>query len=318
MKIVVLDGYTLNPGDLSWDDLSALGELTVFEHSIEDQVLERAAGAEILMTNKCPITAAHLAQLPDVRYIGVQATGFNVVDIEAARARDIPVCNVPTYGTMSVAQMVFAHILRFTQRVEHHAATVREGRWATCRDFCYWDYPLVELGEKIMGIVGFGRIGRRVSELAHAFGMEVVTYTQDGEPPIAADHVRVVELEELFRISDVISLHCPLTPKTDKIVNAERLALMKPTALIVNTSRGPLIDEEALAAALNEERIAGASLDVLAVEPPAADHPLYHTKNCCITPHIAWATGGARKRLLDTVAENVRAFLDGNPQNVVN
>jgi len=219
---------------------------------------------------------------------------------------------------MSVAQMVFAHVLHFTQNVGHHAQTVTEGRWAANRDFCYWDTPLVELGELIMGIVGFGRIGRRVSELAHAFGMEVVTYTRDGEPPIAADHVRVVELDELFQTSDVISLHCPLTPTTEGIVNAERLAQMKSSALLVNTSRGPLIDEAALLTALQEGRIAGAGLDVLAVEPPSADHPLYGAPNCYITPHIAWATGAARKRLLGTVIDNVQAYAQGKLQNVVN
>lgn len=318
MKIVVLDGHTLNPGDLSWDGLAALGDLTVHDHATAEHVVPRAAGAQILLTNKCPVRREHLRQLPDLRYIGVLATGYNIVDVAAARERGIPVCNVPTYGTMSVAQMVFAHVLHFTQRVDHHAATVRAGRWAGCRDFCYWDYPLVELGGLVMGIVGFGRIGRRVCELAHAFGMEVVTYSRDGEPPIAADHVRIVELDDLFRTSDVVSLHCPLTPATERIVNAQRLALMKPTALLINTSRGPLIDEAALAAALNEGRIGGAGLDVLAVEPPAADHPLYTAKNCAITPHIAWATGAARRRLLDTVVDNVRAFLQGRPEHVVN
>lgn len=318
MKIVVLDGHTLNPGDLSWDRLDALGDLTVHEHSTADQVVERAAGADVLLTNKTPVGREQIEQLPDLRYIGVLATGYNIVDVVAAREREIPVTNVPTYGTMSVAQMVFAHILHFTQNVGHHAKTVQEGRWAANRDFCYWDTPLVELGELIMGIVGFGRIGRRVSELAHAFGMEVVTYTRDGEPPIAADHVRVVELDELFQTSDIISLHCPLTPSTEGIVNAERLAQMKSSALLVNTSRGPLIDEAALLAALQEGRIAGAGLDVLAVEPPSADHPLYHAPNCHITPHIAWATGAARTRLLSTVIDNVAAYAQGKLQNVVN
>ena len=317
MKIVVLDGYALNPGDLNWDGLAALGDLTVHEHSTADQVVKRAAGAEVLLTNKCPVGAEQISALPDLRCIGVLATGFNIVDVESARARDIPVVNVPTYGTASVAQMVLAHILRLTQNVGHHAGTVSEGRWAANRDFCYWDTPLVELENLTLGIVGFGRTGGRVAELARAFGMNVVVATRDGRAP-DTDSVRTVGLDELFRISDIISLHCPLTPATEGIVSAERLASMKSTAFLVNTSRGPLVDEAALLAALNEERIAGAGLDVLAVEPPKANHPLYTAKNCYITPHIAWATGAARTRLLATVVDNVRAYAAGDAQNVVN
>ena len=316
MKIVVLDGYALNPGDLNWDGLAALGDLTVHEHSTADQVVERAAGAEVLLTNKCPVGAEQISALPDLRCIGVLATGFNIVDVEAARARNIPVVNVPTYGTASVAQMVLAHILHLTQNVGHHAGTVSEGRWAANRDFCYWDTPLVELENLTLGIVGFGRIGGRVAKLARAFGMNVVVATRDGRAP--DNSVRTVDLDELFRISDIISLHCPLTPATEGIVSAERLAAMKSTAFLVNTSRGPLVDEAALLAALNEERIAGAGLDVLAVEPPKANHPLYTAKNCYITPHIAWATGAARTRLLATVVDNVRAYAAGEAQNVVN
>jgi len=316
MKIVVLDGYALNPGDLNWDGLAALGDLTVHEHSTADQVVERAAGAEVLLTNKCPVGAEQISALPDLRCIGVLATGFNIVDVEAARARNIPVVNVPTYGTASVAQMVLAHILHLTQNVGHHAGTVSEGRWAANRDFCYWDTPLIELENLTLGIVGFGRIGGRVAELARAFGMNVVVATRDGRAP--DNSVRTVDLDELFRISDIISLHCPLTPATEGIVSAERLAAMKSTAFLVNTSRGPLVDEAALLAALNEERIAGAGLDVLAVEPPKANHPLYTAKNCYITPHIAWATGAARTRLLATVVDNVRAYAAGEAQNVVN
>jgi glycerate dehydrogenase len=316
MKIVVLDGYALNPGDLNWDGLAALGDLTVHEHSTADQVVGRAAGAEVLLTNKCPVGAEQISALPDLRCIGVLATGFNIVDVEAARARNIPVVNVPTYGTASVAQMVLAHILHLTQNVGHHAGTVSEGRWAANRDFCYWDTPLIELENLTLGIVGFGRIGGRVAELARAFGMNVVVATRDGRAP--DNSVRTVDLDELFRISDIISLHCPLTPATEGIVSAERLAAMKSTAFLVNTSRGPLVDEAALLAALNEERIAGAGLDVLAVEPPKANHPLYTAKNCYITPHIAWATGAARTRLLATVVDNVRAYAAGEAQNVVN
>ena len=316
MKIVVLDGYALNPGDLNWDGLAALGDLTVHEHSTADQVVERAAGAEVLLTNKCPVGAEQISALPDLRCIGVLATGFNIVDVEAARARNIPVVNVPTYGTASVAQMVLAHILHLTQNVGHHAGTVSAGRWAANRDFCYWDTPQVELENLTLGIVGFGRIGGRVAKLARAFGMNVVVATRDGRAP--DNSVRTVDLDELFRISDIISLHCPLTPATEGIVSAERLTAMKSTAFLVNTSRGPLVDEAALLAALNEERIAGAGLDVLAVEPPKANHPLYTAKNCYITPHIAWATGAARTRLLATVVDNVRAYAAGEAQNVVN
>jgi glycerate dehydrogenase len=316
MKIVVLDGYTLNPGDLSWSELEGLGDVSLYEHSTADQVVERAAGAEILLTNKTLVSRDALASLPQVRYIGVLATGFNIVDVEAARERDIPVCNVPTYGTASVAQAAIAHVLNLTQRIGDHAVAVAANRWAECRDFSFWDHPLVELEGQIFGVVGLGRIGRRTAELAHAFGMQVVAHTRT--PDRDLDWVEYVDVDELFRRSDVISLHCPLTPETEGIVSAERLALMKPTAFLVNTSRGPLVDEQALREALETGQLAGAGLDVMAVEPPDADHPLYTARNCYVTPHNAWATGAARKRLLDTVVDNVRAFLQGQPQNVVN
>ena len=317
MKIVVLDGYTLNPGDLSWGRLETLGECTVYDRTAPEDVVERAGEAEIVLTNKTILSADVIRRLTRLRYIGVLATGYNVVDVEAAGERGIPVTNVPSYGTRSVAQMVFAHLLNLTQHVAHHAGTVREGRWAACPDFCYWDMPLFEIAGLTLGIVGFGRIGRAVAGLARAFGMKVIVYDVI-VPAEMPDGCRMAELEEVFRDADVLSLHCPLTPRTEKLVNAERLALMKPTAFLINTSRGPLIDEPALAKALNAGRLAGAGLDVLSAEPPAADNPLLTAKNCYITPHIAWATRSARQRLLSIAIDNVAAFVAGKPQNVVN
>ena len=317
MKIVVLDGYTLNPGDLSWDGLAALGDLEIHEFSTPDQTVPRARDAEIVLTNKTVLSAEVLDQLPKLQYIGVLATGYNVVDLEAARARNVPVTNIPTYGTNSVAQMVFAHILNFTQRVGYHADTVRQGRWSTSRDFCYWDHPLVELDGQTMGLVGFGRIGQRTGQLARAFGMKLLAHDPIAEP---ADHpdVEFVEVNELFERSDFVSLHCPLTDDTHHLVNAQRLRRMKPTAFLVNTSRGPVVDEPALAAALEQGQIAGAGLDVLEVEPPRDGNPLFQVETCVITPHISWATRGARARLLDTAVDNVVSFLGGSPTNVVN
>lgn len=316
MKIVVIEGHTLNPGDLSWEPLKALGECTIYDRTPSATVVPRCRDAEIVLTNKTVFNAEIYTQLPKLRYLGVMATGYNVIDIAAARRQGVAVTNVPIYGTASVAQMVFAHLLNLTQRVAHHHQTVAAGRWARSPDFCYWDFPLVELRDLTMGILGLGNIGRAVAKIALGFGMNIIFHTRT--PPPAAEGMRPVDLATLFRESDVLSLHCPLTGETRHIVNAGRLALMKPTAFLINTSRGPLIDESALLAALNSGRIAGAGLDVLAVEPPAADHPLYAAKNCFITPHIAWATGASRQRLLDQVVENVRAFLNGRPQNVVN
>jgi len=316
MNIVVLDGYTLNPGDLSWAPLEALGDCRVFDRTAPGDVLARAAGAEIVLVNKVELPAETIAQLDELRYIGVLATGYNIVDAEAARRRGIPVTNVPVYGTRSVVQMVFAHLLNLTQHVAHHAETVRSGRWAACEDFCYWDRPLIELDGLTMGIVGFGRIGRAVADLAIALGMNVLVF--DVRAVAAPEGVRLVELDEVFRAGDVVSLHCPLTPETRGLVSAQRLAMMKPTAFLINTARGPLVEEQALADALNAGRIAAAGLDVLAVEPPPADNPLIAARNCFITPHIAWAAQAARRRLLQTAIENVEAFLNGRPQNVVN
>jgi len=317
MKIVVLDGYTLNPGDLAWKDLEALGSCAVYDRTPAELTVERANGAEIVLTNKTVLSADIIERLEQLQYIGVLATGYNVVDVEAARKRGIPVANVPTYGTESVAQMVFAHLLNLAQHVAHHAETVKAGRWSACPDFCYWDTPLIELQGLTMGIIGLGRIGRAVARLARAFGMKVIAYDVTTPSPLP-EGCKMVGLDDIFRRADVVSLHCPLTPQTDCLVNKERLALMKPTAFLINTSRGPLIDEQALAEALNDGKIAGAGLDVVATEPPAQDTPLLKAKNCYITPHIAWATRAARKRLLQIAVENVTAFLDGRPQNVVN
>ena len=308
MKIVVLDGYTLNPGDLSWDALRELGSCEIYDRSAPDEIVPRSTSAEIVLTNKVKLNGEYMSSVPTLKYIGVTATGYNIVDVAAARERKVIVTNVPTYGTQSVAQMTFALLLELTQHVGHHAQTVREGRWTRSPDFCYWDYPLIELDGLTLGIIGFGRIGKMVGQLAEAFGMKVLTYSR--KQPVA-------EMETLFRRSDIISLHCPLTPQTEHLVNEERLAWMKPTAFLLNTSRGPLIDESALAKALNEGRIAGAGLDVLAVEPPTADNPLLRAKNCLITPHIAWATRAARSRLMEAVVENVRAYLTGESKNVV-
>jgi glycerate dehydrogenase len=316
MKIVVLDGYTLNPGDLSWDALEALGDTTIHEYSAADDVVPNAQGADIIMPNKAVISREVIEQLPDLKYIGVQATGFNVIDLEAASEKNIVVTNIPTYGTPSVGQMVFAHLLNLTQRVAHHAETVREGRWASCRDFCYWDFPLTELMGLTMGIVGYGRIGQRTGDIARAFGMKVLAHDEYIKPADFPD-AEFVSVDEIFKRSDAISLHCPLTPETDKLANATRLALMKPTAFLINTSRGPLVDDQALADALNAGTLAGAGLDVLSVEPPPMDNPLITAKNCFITPHIAWATRSARSRLLNTLVENAKAWIDGKPQNVV-
>lgn len=308
MNIVVLDGYTLNPGDLSWDALRELGSCEIYDRSAPDEIVPRSTSAEIVLTNKVKLNGEYMSSVPTLKYIGVTATGYNIVDVAAARERKVIVTNVPTYGTQSVAQMTFALLLELTQHVGHHAQTVREGRWTRSPDFCYWDYPLIELDGLTLGIIGFGRIGKMVGQLAEAFGMKVLTYSR--KQPVA-------EMETLFRRSDIISLHCPLTPQTEHLVNEKRLAWMKPTAFLLNTSRGPLIDESALAKALNEGRIAGAGLDVLAVEPPTADNPLLRAKNCLITPHIAWATRAARSRLMEAVVENVRAYLTGESKNVV-
>ena len=310
MKIVVLDGYALNPGDLSWTGMEALGELTVYERTSPSDVLERSAGAEVLITNKTVITAEHMAALPQLKYIGVLATGYNVVDIDEARNRGIVVTNIPAYSTASVAQMVFAHVLNITQRVGYYATENANGRWTNSVDFCYWDTDLVELDGKKMGIVGLGNIGRATARIAQAFGMEVLVVTSK-EQSALPEGMKKVTLDELFAQSDVVSLHCPLTPDTKEMVNAARLQTMKPSAILINTGRGPLVNEQDLADALNGVRIAAAGLDVLSVEPSVTGNPLLGARNCFITPHIAWATKEARIRLMDIAVNNLKSYQEG-------
>lgn len=310
MKIVVLDGYALNPGDLSWTGMEALGELTVYERTSPSEVLERSAGAEVLITNKTVITAEHMAALPQLKYIGVLATGYNVVDIDEARNRGIVVTNIPAYSTASVAQMVFAHVLNITQRVGYYATENANGRWTNSVDFCYWDTDLVELDGKKMGIVGLGNIGRATARIAQAFGMEVLVVTSK-EQSALPEGMKKVTLDELFAQSDVVSLHCPLTPDTKEMVNAARLQTMKQSAILINTGRGPLVNEQDLADALNEGRIAAAGLDVLSVEPSVTGNPLLGARNCFITPHIAWATKEARVRLMDIAVNNLKSYQEG-------
>ncbi len=314
MRIVVTDGATLNPGDLSWGALGEFGELMVYPGSTPEETIERCASAEVAITNKVVFDQRTIDALPELKYIGVTATGYNVIDIAAADNRGIVVTNVPTYGTDSVAQMVFALLLELTQHVGHHSQTVRDGKWSRASSFCYWDYPLVELSGLTMGIVGCGRIGQAVARLAQAFGMNVLGYDA---LPFACEGVGSVDMDTLLAQSDVVSLHCPLTPDTQGLMNSARLSLMKQSSLLINTSRGHLVCEQDLADALNAERIAGAGLDVLAVEPPKPDNPLLTAKNCIITPHIAWATRSARQRLLQTTIDNLAAYVEGKPQNVV-
>ena len=316
MKIIVLDGYGLNPGDLTWKGFEELGELTVYDRTSPSELLERAAGAEALVTNKTLITSENMDALPDLKYIGVLATGYNVVDIDAAKARGIVVTNIPAYSTASVAQMVFAHFLNITQRVGYYADENKQGRWTKNADFCYWDTHLVELQGKKMGIVGFGNIGQATARIAQAFGMEVCVYSSKPQFALPSG-IKKMELDELFGECDVVSLHCPLTPDTKEMVNAERLSKMKPNAILINTGRGPLINEQDLADALNEGKIAAAGLDVLSVEPSVEGNPLLGARNCFITPHIAWATLEARTRLMDIAVQNLKSYQKGQIVNNV-
>jgi len=317
MKIVVLDGYALNPGDLSWDALGALGELQVFDRSAEDQIVARAHDAEIVLTNKTRLPVQILRQLTSTRYIGVLATGYDIVDVNAARELNISVTNIPTYGTASVAELTFALLLELCHHVGLHGEAIRAGEWSRSADFSFWKTPLVELAGKTIGLIGLGQIGRRVAELAVAFEMRVIAADAIRSPVPDWPGFQWCEVDELLRQADVVSLHCPLLPQTRGVINAKSLALMKPSAFLINTSRGPLVVEADLADALNNGRLAGAALDVLSSEPPSPDNPLLRAKNCIVTPHIAWATKEARTRLLDMVVANLRAFLDGRPVNVV-
>ena len=316
MTIVILDGYALNPGDLSYDNLRQFGTLKVYDRTTPEQVIERAKDADVILINKVVLGEHEFAQLPHLRYIGVQATGYNVVDVEAARKHNITVTNIPAYSTASVAQMVMAHLLNITQSVDYYAQQNRAGRWTKSPDFCYWDNSPIELAGKQMGIIGFGRTGSAVAQLAQAFGMKIATHTSKPQEELP-EGVEKLLLDELFATSDVLSLHCPLTPTTRHLVNAERLALMKPTAILINTARGPIVDEQALTNALNSGALHAAGIDVLCEEPPVKSSPLLTARNCFVTPHIAWATLEARTRLLQICEANLRAFIEGQPQNVV-
>lgn len=317
MNITILDGYTLNPGDLSWKPLTDMGNLTVYDRTPAGKTVERAKGSDAIFTNKVLISREIIEQLPELRFIGVLATGYNVVDVEAAREAGIVVCNIPAYSTNSVAQMVFAHILNFTQRVGLHAQQVGTGKWSIHHDFCFWSTPQTELAGKTLGIIGFGRIGQQVANIGDAFGMKIIFHNRSTKMEIPS-HLRQLSLEEVFSKSDFLSINCPFTNENAGFVNAETLGLMKQTAFLINTGRGPLINEQDLADALNNERIAGAGLDVLSTEPPKPDNPLLTAKNCFITPHIAWATLEARTRLMQIAADNLKAFMKGKPENVVN
>ena len=315
MNIVVLDGYTTNPGDCSWDSVAEFGSLEVFDRTAVQEIQRRAGNAEVILTNKTPLSAEILAELPHLKLISVLATGVNVVDLEAAGARGITVCNVPGYSTPNVAQAVFALLLELTNQTALHAAEVRDGSWSSCPDFCFWRGELVELDGRTLGLVGYGAIGQAVAAVGRALGMDVLAARRKSS--VSAEGVTYTDVDTIFRESDVVSLHCPLTSETKELVNATRLSVMKPTAYLINTSRGGVIHEQDLADALNEERIAGAGLDVLSVEPPPVSNPLLTAKNCLITPHIAWASRAARQRLIEATSENVRGFVDGSPQNVV-
>ena len=316
MKIVVLDAFTANPGDLSWQALHNLGDVTIYERTTAEQVVERAADAGAILINKVEITDAVMSQLPRCRYIGVLATGYNVVDIEAAHRRGITVTNVPAYSTASVAQMVWAHILSFASPIAHYSAEVSAGKWSACPDFSYISAPVVELAGKTIGIVGMGRIGTAVAKIAIAMGMRVVAVTSKTAQQLPTG-VEPVSLEQLLSTSHIVTLHCPLTPGTRHLINHNTLRLMKPEAILINTGRGPLIDEEALADALHHGIISGAGLDVLAEEPPQSSNPLLHAPNCHITPHIAWASLEARSRLITIATANVEAWLASTPRNTV-
>lgn len=318
MKIVILDGYTENPGDLSWEAFEKQGDLTVYPRTPAEQIRERIKDAEIILTNKTPISRETLNACPKIRYIGVLATGYNVVDTAAAKERGIPVCNIPTYGTDAVGQFAVGLLLEICHHIGHHAQAVKEGRWASSPDWCFWDYPLIELAGKTMGIIGFGRIGQTTGRLAQALGMNVLAFDASPNPSLEHASCRFCGLDELLANSDVIALHCPLFPETEGIINRETIRKMKDGVILINNSRGPLIVEQDLADALNSGKVYAAGLDVVSTEPIRPDNPLLTAKNCLITPHISWAPKESRQRLMDIAAANLEAFLSGAPVNVVN
>lgn len=317
MKIVVLDGYALNPGDLSWDGIRRFGEVVVYDRTATEEILSRAKDADVLFTNKTPIREDVISQLSQLKFIGVLATGYNIVDVGAATQKGVIVSNIPDYGSYSVAQLTMALLLELCHHVQRHSDTVRQGKWAASKDWCYWDYPLVELAGKSIGIIGFGNIGQKVADMASAFGMNIIGSSRRRSDQSHRKNFTWMEIPELLAESDVVSIHCPLTRETKGLVNARSLTTMKRSAFLLNTSRGPIIEDADLAAALNDGIIAGAGIDVLSIEPPAADNPLFAAKNCIITPHIAWATTEARTRLMASAVENLRAFVNGAPINVV-
>jgi glycerate dehydrogenase len=323
MKIVVLDGYTLNPGDLSWAGLEELGDLTVYDRTVFDRsndnlIIERIGDAQIVFTNKTPLPREVLSKVPNVKYIGVLATGYNIVDIEAAKELGITVTNIPTYGTDSVAQMVFAHLLEICHHVAAHSDAVKNGEWTNNVDWCFWKYPLIELAGKTMGIIGYGRIGQAVGRVAQAFGMKVLANDKYPNKDLESDTLKYVELDELLANSDVISLHCPLFEENKGMINKDSIAKMKDGVIIINTSRGPLIVEDDLAEALNSGKVYAAGLDVVSTEPIKADNPLLKAKNIFLTPHMSWAPKESRQRLMDIAVNNLKQFLEGSPVNVVN
>lgn len=318
MNIVVLDGYALNPGDLSWDGLKQLGQVTIYDRSSQDEVLERVKDADIILTNKTPITEAVLDAAPNLKYVGVLATGYNIVDIEACRKRNIPVTNVPAYSTNAVAQLVFAYLLEIGHHVTHHTEAVMAGEWTNNKDFSFWNYPLIELEGKMIGIIGFGSIGIRVSEIAQAFGMNVLVWSRTKKPEYENERLRFVSLDELYEKADVITVHVPLTKDTENLIDQQAIEKMKDGVILINTARGGIINEQDLTDALNSGKVYAAGVDVVTKEPIEADNPLLQAKNLFITPHIGWAPKEARIRCINIVVDNVKAFIDGKPQNVVN
>lgn len=312
MKIYILDGYSLNPGDLDWSPVERLGDVMLFDRTPADKIVERAADADIVLTNKVPFSADTLRQLPRLRFICVLATGYNIIDTEAAARQGVVVANIPAYSTMSVAQMAFAHILNITNHVASYAREVADGKWTNCPDFCFWDSALTELAGKTMGIVGLGNTGMATARIAVAMGMKVVAMTSKSADTLP-EGITPAPLDDVLASADVVSLHCPLTPSTRHLINAASIAKMKPSAILINTGRGPLVDEQAVADALNGGRLAAFGADVLSQEPPRGDNPLLSARNCFLTPHIAWATLEARTRLMSTATENVRQFIAGEP-----